>query len=274
MFHRRQRQDAGSRGAFTLIELLVVIAIIAILAALLLPALSRAKAQALRTQCLSNERQLALAGQLYTGDHADYLPPNGYGLPTDLAGQKLWVLGEQHLHPEAFTNRSYLLDTSLAAFASYMPTAAIYKCPADRFTFLLGKETVRKVRSYSLNHWLGWIAPADAFSSDTSVSFVKASDLAPASPSQIFTFLDVGPDSLCYPGFVILRGNTGLFYHFPSAEHENSGNVAFADGHVESHRWMSQDTIRESRIDGANHFRFFPGNPDLLWLQQHATIAR
>ncbi|HTH49308.1 MAG TPA: prepilin-type N-terminal cleavage/methylation domain-containing protein [Candidatus Limnocylindria bacterium] len=274
MFHRRQRQDARGRRAFTLIELLVVIAIIAILAALLLSALSGSKARALGAQCLSNERQLAITGQLYTDDHADHLPPNGYGLPSELGDQKLWVVGTYHLAPEAFTNQSYLTDRKVAAFAPYLQSANIYKCPADRFTFDLGGKQVRKVRSYSLNHWLGWVAPPDAFSSTTSVSFLKASDLAPAGPSQIFTFLDVGPDSLCYPGFVILRGDSGLFYHFPSAEHAGGGNVAFADGHVEGHRWRSPDTIRESRIDGENHFRFFPGNPDLKWLQDHATIRQ
>src|ERR1044071_1181315 len=65
--HRRHR-------AFTLIELLVVIAIIAILAAMLLPALARAKSQALRTKCVNNQHQIGIAYRLYADDQSDKYP--------------------------------------------------------------------------------------------------------------------------------------------------------------------------------------------------------
>ena len=74
-FPAPRRTTARARRAFTLIELLVVIAIIAILAAMLLPALARAKESGKRISCLNNLRQLSLASQIYVGDSQGFYPP-------------------------------------------------------------------------------------------------------------------------------------------------------------------------------------------------------
>ncbi len=265
------------RAAFTLIQLLVVIAVIAILAALLLPALSRAKARAYRAQCMSNLRQLSLAWQMYPDDNGGLLPANGYVLnPGDA---RLWVLGSEHVHPEFFTNPDYLVNPRYALLADYLKNPRVYKCPSDRADPNVFGTVYRKVRSYSLNSYLGWgWPPNDKPNSTLYYTFLKTGDVSRFNTSELYTFVDVAPLNLCYAAFVLYMGGSGLFWHRPSVEHDQSSPLAFADGHVESHRWKDPDTIRAAR-DGGNgdggHFTFVnPGNSDLVWLQEHASVRK
>jgi prepilin-type N-terminal cleavage/methylation domain-containing protein/prepilin-type processing-associated H-X9-DG protein len=272
---QRAEDQVSRRQGFSLIELLVVIAIIAILAALLLPSLNKAKAKAYQAQCVGNLRQLAITYQLYADDNAGRLVPNG-AISTPTPTVKLWVIGGEHFRPQHFTNRNYLLDPQHALFADYLRTAGVYKCPSDRDEPAWLGTPHPKLRSYSLNCYLNWQTPEDGVFAGGRVTFRKQSDVARYGASKFFTFVDTAPLNLCQPAFWLYSGTTGWLYHRPSAEHNNSGSLAFADGHVEAKRWRDPETIKAAKNGGTGgdggHFTFVSaGNPDLLWLQEHSA---
>jgi len=120
----------GRRAGFTLIELLVVIAIIAILAALILPALSRAKAKALQVKCASNQKQIAVAYQLYIDDNNGFYPAQrGWGAA---GGQK----GTYTLDAAVAESFGVNLEQTNRPLNEYMRAVAVFQCPADKGDFL------------------------------------------------------------------------------------------------------------------------------------------
>jgi len=272
------RVPLGHARAFTLIELLVVIAIIAILAALLLPALSKAKAKAHRVQCISNLRQVSVAWQLYADDNNGHFPANGFGTVPVPNVDRLWVMGTEHIFPADFGKTNYLLDPQYALFADYLRSAAIYRCPSDRTTVsIAGQAATPRVRTYSLNCYFGWQNSLGSPINPAYYEFKKMSDLGTINPSDTYTFVDTAPVNVCYSAFVIYTGNPTYFWHRPSVEHNRSGTLAYADGRVDAHQWRDPVTIKAARdggmADGA-HFSYFvspDSNPDFKWLQQHAT---
>ena len=265
-----------ARRGFTLIELLVVIAIIAILAALLLPSLSKAKAKAQRIQCTSNLRQLAVTWEIYAGDYNGVLVPNGYGTSTTLGDTRLWVQGATHKYIGdemlAFTDPKCLIDPGYAAFADYLKTAAIYKCPADHSQY----DGKPKIRSYALNGFMNWEKPAggeDFLLSTTHVNFRKTADLSAAQPSSLLSFVDTAPNWLCHSAFGIAMSS--LYYHLPSIEHDQGGVVCFADGHVEYKGWRDPYTLQMARAPFVTHLNFASASyQDLNWLREHATVSK
>jgi prepilin-type N-terminal cleavage/methylation domain-containing protein len=197
---------------FTLIELLVVIAIIAVLAALLLPALSRAKQQGQKIECMNNLRQLQLAWQLYADDHDGWLPRNSFGQSSGLFDFKYaWTAGWMDYSNDNSdnTNTWIMLNNPFGSVGAYTQNPGIYKCPSDRSWAMNGGQRHNRVRSYGMNSLMG--SSQYSYHSTTAPFWVywRQGDLGKRPPiSQHFVFIDEHEDSI-NDGFFFMSLTSG-----------------------------------------------------------------
>ena len=251
----------------------MVIAIIAILAALLLPALSKAKVEAQRTQCMNNTHQLTLAWISYSHDFQDCLAinDNSDNSGGSSTGPTSWCDGilDWTTSPDN-TNYALLTNPTRSLLgAYYAKTWKIFKCPADVYLSgpQYGDHFQERVRSVSMDAWLG--AGDKYFTWAPAVK--KMSDLRMPPPSMSWVFVDEDPDSIndamlyLNPTFSFAEGQFG---DIPASYHNQACGFSFADGHsevhkwVNSHRWIMPCTYIEGPYDRAS------GLTDYAWMAQ------
>src|SRR5581483_1462139 len=267
-------------GAFTLIELLVVIAIIAILAAMILPALSRAKQKTQGIYCLNNTKQMALAWTMYAGDNSEKLVYNRDGTDVGLSEpDRAWVAGWMDFGTGApagaDTNIAMLVNHDAYPFGAwlgpYIKNPAAFKCPADKSTGRINGQSLPRVRSISMNCYVGdlsrtWIGNANSpYKLCKNYAQIK-------SPVNMFVFLDEREDSINDGWYASDPDTMWQIVDYPASYHGNAAGYAFADGHSEIHRFRDPRTmpvLKTGQLLPLN--QNLPGDVDIPWMAQHAA---
>lgn len=280
----RLDRTCGDGAAFSRVDLLALVSVAAVFLSSLLVGHSSTQSTSAMIVCLRNVRMLTEGWAGYVDDNQGDLPP-----AVDVDGRQSWA-GDGWLDLPATARDNvdpYGGDRSISQgelwqYAGSNPS--IWRCPSDpstgRHPNYMDDRRVPRVRSYSMNNWMG-----TAWARNDFLVFTNLSDFALAAPNETFLFVGERHDSINDGSFAVdmtgfrpddrtagARNRASRIVSFPSNHHGNAGVIGFVDGRVESRAWVDARTTPQFTSGELTLNIPTPGNKDVYWLQLRATV--
>ena len=243
---------------------------------MLLPALAKAKTKAQGIQCMNLTRQMTLGSIMYSSDNNDRICQNINGVNYKGLGSDLpmgWVRNWENFVPNNAGNYdpAGILTGLLAPYVAN--NVNTYKCPADNYMCVKPGQQVPRLRSFSMNAYLGSSA-ADVSYANTYQLWTKLGAIT--RPADIFMFVDENPDSI-NDGFMLIGPSSAQNWvnDWPAAYHNGACGFSFSDGHSAIQKWRGPTATYKVKAQGEslNSSPWF-GGTEMTWAFEHATRPR
>ena len=189
-----------------------------------------------------------------------------------------WLDGAEAWGPNTYdnTNVNFISDALLGPYVG--KNFKVYHCPADQSATMINGSLQDRLRSISMN---GFVGIAAGWEADWT-SFLRLSDLANLGPSGLLVFLDEHPDSINDGWFMfanegVLDNGTGDgdWFNLPASDHNGACNLSFADGHSDTHKWadhaMLKPVLKSDYVFVQPQVHTSPTGPDYQYMLQHAS---
>jgi len=247
------RSAPERRAGFTLTELMVVIAVVALLAVMLLPALAGTRIKSQDSVCLNNTRQLTLAWLMYAQENNDKVA-NNMGVVALTHAYSAGQFNNWCLNVQDWSTSPQNIDVSQlkrAQLATYLHgNTKVFRCPDDIYLSPPQKAAgyTNRLRSYAMNGNIGDHDPNHTGfgGNDTGPYGTKLKLTQVKHPANFFVFIDEQADA-CNDGFFAITADPastqgGKWADVPASYHDGACSLSFADGHSETHEWLSSTT--------------------------------
>lgn len=265
----------GNESGFTRSDLLIVAALISLILIIQVPLQGNTKTGGQAAVCADNLRQLIQAWTMYADDNSGRLPPNN-GYLNDYEEGQVWANGWLDFTTSLHNiNTAFLVDFErngryglLGPYINH--DASIFKCPSDQSTVTVFGRVWPRVRSVSMNSWMG----GEAWAGQTEFKvFRKLSDVTRPEPAKALVILDERADSINDSAFYVSMTND--LVDFPGAYHDGGANLSFADGHVGYRQWKDSRTVPPFQPGRLLELNVpMTNNSDLDFLRSVATAPR